>query len=177
MRMTFDVQGLAELDRALGELPKATARNVLKRTLVKAAQPIAAAAEARLPSPGRTGEGHLRRRGIYVTPLKPVGADAGKAAFSQALNDGASRAEAGAALREARAQDPNHFAEIFIGPGRDPAAMMQEFGTVHHPPQPYMRPAFDSEAMTALSLIRTELGTEIEKSAARLARKRARQAK
>jgi HK97 gp10 family phage protein len=38
---TFEIEGLAELDEALQELPKATSRNVLLRTLKQEAQPIA----------------------------------------------------------------------------------------------------------------------------------------
>lgn len=175
IQQTFNVQGLRELDRALSELPKATARNVLVRTLKKAAAPIVEVAEAKLPSPGRTGAGHLRRRGIIVTTRKPKGADSGKTAYAETLSGGGTRAEASTALRAARAADPNAFAEVFIGPAtNDPAAMMQEFGTVHHPPQPYMRPAIDSQAQTAIGIIQRELGAEIEKSAQRLARKRAR---
>lgn len=39
-RQTFKIEGLADLDRALTELPKATARNVLMRTLKEQGQPI-----------------------------------------------------------------------------------------------------------------------------------------
>lgn len=39
-KQTFTIEGLAELDEALTELPKATARNVLKRVLVEQGQPI-----------------------------------------------------------------------------------------------------------------------------------------
>ena len=53
MSMTVSVEGLAALDKALAELPKATARNVLKRTLDKAAQPIVE--EAKTLTPFRTG--------------------------------------------------------------------------------------------------------------------------
>jgi len=53
-RQSFAVEGLRQLQRALAELPKATARNVLLRTLKAEAQPIAAA-EARL-APKLTGK-------------------------------------------------------------------------------------------------------------------------
>jgi HK97 gp10 family phage protein len=43
------VEGLAELETALIELPKATARNVLKRALIDAAGPIEASAESLAP--------------------------------------------------------------------------------------------------------------------------------
>lgn len=43
------VEGLRELDRALGELPKATGKNVLRRTLRKAGEPIMKEWAARTP--------------------------------------------------------------------------------------------------------------------------------
>jgi HK97 gp10 family phage protein len=39
-RQTFKIEGLAELDEALSEFPKATARNVLLRTLKEQGAPI-----------------------------------------------------------------------------------------------------------------------------------------
>lgn len=54
VRQVFKVEGLAELDEALQELPKATARAVLVRTLKKEGQRIADAGEAYAPK--RTGE-------------------------------------------------------------------------------------------------------------------------
>lgn len=48
-REWMKVEGLKELDEALTELPKATARNVLKRTLMRAGEPIRAAAEMLAP--------------------------------------------------------------------------------------------------------------------------------
>ena len=45
----FKVEGLADLDEALKELPKATARNVLLRALKEHGQPIADAGEAAAP--------------------------------------------------------------------------------------------------------------------------------
>jgi len=47
--ITFKIEGLSDLDNALKELPKATARNVLLRTLKKEAQPIVSAGEAYAP--------------------------------------------------------------------------------------------------------------------------------
>lgn len=48
-RTVFKLEGLKELDEALSELPKATARNVLLRTLKEQGQPIADAGEANAP--------------------------------------------------------------------------------------------------------------------------------
>jgi hypothetical protein len=46
---TFKIEGLRELDEALTELPKATARNVLLRTLKAEGQRVADAGEAYAP--------------------------------------------------------------------------------------------------------------------------------
>lgn len=54
-RQNFRIEGLKELDEALAELPKATARNVLLRTLKKVAQPIADTAAHLAPDDPRTG--------------------------------------------------------------------------------------------------------------------------
>jgi len=45
----FKIEGLKELDEALSELPKATARNVLVRTLKEAGQPVADDGASRAP--------------------------------------------------------------------------------------------------------------------------------
>lgn len=167
--VTVKVEGLRELERALGQFTKATARNVLKRVLVKAGEPIADRARQLVP----VDEGHLKAS-IAVSTKKPKGADAGKAAFAAAMRGGASRGEAGVALRAARAANPNAFAEAFVGPGRHPQAIFQEFGTVNHPPQPFVRPAWDSQKTTALDIVRRDMSAEIEKAAQRAARKAAR---
>lgn len=61
----FRVEGLAELDEALQELPKATARAVLLRVLTKEARPIADAGEANAPA--RTGQ--LKESYVVSTKL------------------------------------------------------------------------------------------------------------
>lgn len=137
------IEGLRELDRALGELPKATARNVLRRVLRKAAEPVERAMESRAPQ--RTGD--LERSIITGTRLTSRQA------------------------RDAR-KEGKHFAEVHVGTS-DPAGMFQEFGTFKEPAQPWATPAWEATKDDALKAIGTELGTEIEKAAARLARKRA----
>jgi HK97 gp10 family phage protein len=49
MAQKFKVEGLKELEEALKELPRATSRNVLLRTLKAQAQPIAEAGESFAP--------------------------------------------------------------------------------------------------------------------------------
>ena len=64
--------------------------------------------------------------------------------------------------------------EIFVGPAPLKRSIMQEFGTVNHRPQPFMRPAFEQHWRGAIELIKKELWTEIDKARARIARKAAR---
>lgn len=48
-KQSFKLEGLAELEEALKELPKATARNVLLRTLKEHGEPIRSAGETNAP--------------------------------------------------------------------------------------------------------------------------------
>jgi HK97 gp10 family phage protein len=140
--LTFKLEGFKELDRALGELPKATARNVLKRTLKKAADPVAQAAQANAPHE----TGTLEHSVIVGTNL--------------------TRSQSRGVRREGKS-----FAEIYIGTslGR---GMFTEFGTFKDHPQLWFTRAWESTQAEAMAIISTTLGTEIEKAAARLARKR-----
>lgn len=141
---TVRIDGLRELDRALGELPKATARNVLRRVLRKAAAPVEAAMDSRAPKL----TGHLQTSVITGTKLT------------------------GRQARDAK-KEGKAFSEIHVGTS-DPAGMFQEFGTFKEPAQPWATPAWEATKDDALRIIGDELGTEIERAAARLARKRAR---
>ena len=171
--VTVKVDGLRDLERALAEMKKTTAKSTSIRALKKAAKPIADHAEG--SAPRRSGK---LAASIGVTTKKPRNYEAGNIAYNQTMKDGGSAKAAVAAMRAARRANPATFAEIFITPGAKRGnplrqAIFQEFGTVNHPPQPYMRPAFDAKKMPALETIRTELAVEIEKTRARLAKKAA----
>ncbi|WP_233469463.1 HK97-gp10 family putative phage morphogenesis protein [Neorhizobium petrolearium] len=56
MRLKVRVEGLKELDKALGALPRATGKNVSRRALMKAGQVIADAGRDNAPEK----EGHLK---------------------------------------------------------------------------------------------------------------------
>ena len=58
--------------------------------------------------------------------------------------------------------------------GAPPQGVWQEFGTVNHSPQPFMRPAWDGGKDKLLDGIADDFWTEIEKAAARQAKKAAR---
>ena len=67
--------------------------------------------------------------------------------------------------------------EIFCGPIKQIRhAIPQEFGTVKHGPNPFMRPAWDATKLTVLTRLGYLQWEEIEKSIARLERKAAREA-
>jgi len=154
------------------ELGKTTAKNVMTRALMAAAEEVHGPAQGNAP----VQSGRLRDR-IVITKKKPNKWDAGKVAYSKSMRNGATPQQAAASMRAARKATPATFSEVFIGPSRSRHAVAQEFGTVNHPAQPFMRPAFDGGAPSALSVIGSNLETEIKKAADRAARKSARAAK
>ncbi|WOF43772.1 HK97 gp10 family phage protein [Sphingopyxis indica] len=141
------VDGLRELERALSQLPKTTGKNVLKRTLIKAAEPVEQAAEEKAPE----FSGALKRDVKTGTRL--------------------TRRQAATARRQGK-----FTAEVHVGVA-DPAGIQTEFGNARQAAKPWFRPAWDSTQDQALDIIKNELGGEIEKAATRLARKAARQAR
>lgn len=168
VQLTVRVEGLKELEKALRELPRATAKNVMVRALKQAAKPLVASASA--DAPVLTG---ALRDSINVSSRKPKGAKGpGAAAFAAAMAGGASRAQAGQAARAAN-RGSGGSVEVYVGPGRHPQAVFQEFGTSKHPPQPFMRPAWDATKQQVVDSIKAALGDEIMKAARRLAKKRA----
>lgn len=146
------LEGFSDLDKALGEFTKATAKGVLRRVLLKAGQPMADTMKALAPDDPGTGGGDLKSSIGVSTKLSKRQARAHRKIFK---NDKAS-------------------AEAFVGPGPDPAAWNQEFGNVNHGPQPFARPAWDQHQRETLEMIKSELAAEIEKTAKRMAKRAAR---
>lgn len=139
----FKFEGGRELEAALAKLPRATAKNVTRRVLKKAAAPIKDDAEANAP----TLSGRLRDDVKVGTRLSRRQA---------AMNRKLGPAEV----------------EVHVGV-TDPAGVQTEFGNEHQAAEPWLRPAWDGNKMGALDQIGTDLWDEISKSAARLARKAA----
>jgi len=166
MSVVVTIEGFKALDAALGELPKTIARNVLKRTLAKAGEPIAE--DARRMVPVESGD---LRDSISVSPT--VKNKAGSAEFAAAMRAGLGKDAAVSAMRDARrAAGPQYFAEMFVGPSTPLGfhAHFVEFGTANMPAHPFMRPAWDAGKSGALSTIRSELGNQIIAAARRIAR-------
>ncbi len=150
MAIKVKVEGFRELDKALQQLKVATAKNVARRVLMKAAEPIAEDMRARAPDDPDTGGNDLRSSIGAGTKLTK---------------------------RQSKANKRESPVEVFVGAGGLPQAHLQEFGTEHHAAQPFARPAWDAGKGQALETIRDELTIEIGKAAARAARKAARDAR
>ncbi|SIO36501.1 phage protein, HK97 gp10 family [Rhodovulum sp. ES.010] len=166
MAETVKLSGFKELDRELGKLSKAVARGAGRRALVAAAEPMARLIRQLAPdNPATFNMDRDLRESIEVS-ARAKGADAGKAAFAAALSGGGSRGEAVAALKAARAESA--FVEVYVGPRRQVFhGLFQEFGTVNHPPQPFMRPAWDQDKHAMLGRLRVELADEIGRALSR----------
>lgn len=176
MKSTLRVEGLRDLDAALGELPKAAARRVLMRVLTMAGAPLAERARQLAPDDPVTGAPDLHTSIAVSAKLKNP---AGAREFAAVMKAGGTRAEAGRAMAAARREEPGgSLAMMFVGPGaRQRHSHLQEFGTVHHGPQPFMRPAWNEKKDEALRIVRETLGDEIMKTAKRIAARAARTAK
>lgn len=167
------VEGLRELDAALGQLSKGAARGVLRRVLERAAQPIAKKAVDLAPDDPNGPAKDLKWSIRISSRLKN---EVGNAEFAAAMRAGRGKAAARQALRDARrASNEGSFAITHVGPvaGRNASVgMKQEFGVAHHPPHAFMRPAWDAHSREALEIIKRDLGQEIGKAVTR-AQKRA----
>lgn len=147
------IEGLRELDRALGELPKAVAKNTLVRVGKRRLQPVADAANGYAPDDPAT-PGGLSKSFVVGTKLTKRQATLQRKA-----------------VRKGEAE--KYFAEIYAGT-TDPAGVQQEFGNVNHGPQASLRPAWDENKDGLLPGIGKDLWDEIQKSAARVAKRAAR---
>ena len=157
-RQTFKIEGFRELDRALAnDLPKATARNVLNRTAEKSMERIKI----------RMGE---------LAPYDPEDRDGDGKHLNQTMRT--QRVTAKRSRGQARF-DRSTGVAVMTGPapeGRRARANAgwQEDGTVEMTPNPYARPAADSEGEAVIREVKSVLTQEIDKAKARIAKKLAR---
>lgn len=143
--MTVKLEWLVGSEKALGEVgSKATQKNVLTRTLKKAAAPIDDMASSLAPR------------------------DTGKLEISIVTGTQLTRRQKSSAYKAGKLG----VAEVHVGTKLS-RGLFQEFGTFKMRPHPFMRPAWDAKQGEALRIISTELWTEIKKAADRAARKRA----
>lgn len=150
MRVTVRVDGLREIDAALKELPKAAGKTAMRRVLKKRAEPIAEMMRSLAPDDPETGGKDLRNSIGVSTRLSPR------------------------QRRQHRKIDDRAGVEMFIGAGPLPQAHLQEFGTAHHAPQPFARPAWDAHKGALLKGIGADMWLEIQRATERLRRRAAR---
>jgi HK97 gp10 family phage protein len=165
------VEGLREVGQAFDELSKATARNVAKRALIQAAQPMVEMASRLAPDNPETGAPDLHSSIVASAKIKNT---VGNAEFAAVMAAGGTKGEAIGALRDARRASAGEgsFAQAYVGPvsstkRRAIKAIVQEFGSVKQSPRPYMRPAFAATAQQVISGVGAILKVEIGKAVAR----------
>ena len=141
MAVTMKIAGLRELDAALGEFKKTTAKAILVRVGKVALEPMAEVARALAPDDPETGGNDLKASIVVGTKLNPR-------------------------QKRLAKKEPKDFATVYMGTA-DPAGVSQEFGNVNHGPQSFMRPAFAQEARSTIERVADGLKPEIEKTAAR----------
>jgi hypothetical protein len=145
VRTTISTSGFKEMEAALGELTKATGKNVLKRAGLKAIAPVADVMKAKAPK-----DFHDLEEAIDYGSKRAKGA-------KKHFNDpGTVEVYAGVSV---------------VGGGMPPQATQQEFGNEHHGPQPYGRPSWDQEKMPTLERTKDELRPELDRAVARARRK------
>lgn len=159
-KTTVRIEGLKELEAALGELPKSTGKSVLRRVLLKRAAPVRDAAQSRAPK-GETGV--LKASAGAGTKLS-----ARQAKLNKAANGGGAKMTA-----DGWRSDAKNSVEVYVGFKSSPASIVQEFGSVTQPPQAFMRPAWDATQGGVLEGLKDDLWNEIQKAAKRVAKRKA----
>lgn len=169
IKTSVKMSGFKELEAALAQLPKATAKNTLNRALMKAAIPMRDAAVGFAPI--KTGK---LRDGIIISKKTKNGSIRGEiAGLIKQGHDRVAAVSKAKANRAARGME-NNFAQIYLGVASNiRQAIPQEFGTEDTVAHPFMRPAFDGKKEETVNILRGETWTEINKSANRLAKKKA----
>ena len=183
--MTFRIDGFPELEKALMQIEKrATQVAVTRRALQKAAEPMRDMASQYAAV--RTGD---LSEGIKIS-MRATG-EVGRAAYAAVMRKtSGDKTAALSAMRTARRtfKASNPPAVLYMGPISGLFyARFVEFGTKAHEnggrfagsqhpgtaPDPFMRPAFDAEAQKTIDRLAPLIWAEIEKSALRAARRKA----
>lgn len=146
------VEGLKELERSLRELPKATARNTLRRVLIKRAEPIAETMRSLVPD----------------DPATPENVD-----LKGSIGVGIKLSKRQAKLHRKETRDDKQFAEVFVGAGPKPHAHLTEFGGPNNSPVGWARSAWDQHRESLLDGLKDDLAAEIDKAAKRVAKRKA----
>lgn len=157
------VEGLADLEKALDELPAAAGKNVLRRIGRKALKPFLDRVVSMAPvdDPSSTPK---RPAGTYRASWR-IGTQLNRNQKRQVKAEGKSNIEVYAGTNDR----VGHLLEFGTGPR---ISGNRDSGSV--PAQPHATPAWDATGVDALMIVKNDLGEEIEKTANRLAKKRMR---
>jgi HK97 gp10 family phage protein len=148
IQITVSVDGLAEVQAVLGDLPRATQKSTMRKVLIRRAEPIAATMRSLV----RVDQGQLR---------DSIGVSTKLSRRQQTLHKKAGD-RAGV--------------EVFVGAGALPQAITEEFGTDDQSPHPFARPAWDQGKRDILVGLGADMWTEIERVVKRRAATAARRA-
>ncbi len=140
---TVQIKGLAELNRALAELPPRLARNVLRGSVAAGAAVIRQEAKERAPRyAGEVAAGHpppgTLKRAIYSAQARRL-----SSLLEQVYHVGVvsgKRAKVGKA-KSGKSKDAYYWRFV-------------EFGTVKMAARPFLRPAFEAKKLEAVEAIR-----------------------
>lgn len=147
----IEMQGLRELEKALLDLPKRLERRVLNSALMSGARLMVRDAKQRVPV--ATGE---LRRNIRARPDRPR--DGHTATVIVGVRK-LSKAQL-FKLRKKRINTSDPFYWRFV-----------EFGTSRMAARPFLRPAFESQKVGAVAVIKDALRERIDKEAQKLGRR------
>lgn len=138
------IEGLAELQISLRQLKDTTAKGVLRRVGRQVLEPVAVHARSLV----REDTGTLKHSiGVSTKLTGPQ--------------------------RRKRVKPDRDDVEIYVGAGGLSQAITEEYGTPDQSPHPFMRPAWDGNKARVAGSIRETLAKEVQKSAERAARKKA----
>lgn len=159
---TVQIKGLAELNRALAELPPRLARNVLRGSVAAGAAVIRQEAKERAPRyAGEVVAGHpppgTLKRAIYSAQARRL-----SSLLEQVYHVGVvsgKRAKVGKAksgkAKSGKSKDAYYWRFV-------------EFGTVKMAAKPFLRPAFEAKKLEAVEAIRRYMAERIAREANQL---------
>lgn len=150
MSIKVRTEGFRELDQALEDLKRGAAKGAAQRAMTSALKPTAELAAQLAPDDPQTPAPDLKTSLRVSRRLDP-------------------------SVRGGRPESRS-VTQVYMGPNADgyPQAIFMEFGTKHHGPRPFMRPAWEQDQRAVLERLRVELRKEIDRA---LARARARAAR
>lgn len=137
--LTVDLEGFDGLEAVIVQLPRATAKRVSRQAMIATLEPVARDMAAKAP----------RLSGALE---KSVGVGT-KLTRSQKKYGGFNGGR--------KAEDT---LTVHAGPGGLPQALIQEIGSFKEPPQPYVRPAWDSHKGKLVGRLAKELGPKVMSS-------------